>query len=55
MAGGKLFSMKNKAIQYHLYHPEPQGSLERWNLNKEILEKTIGTKQYICRNGLEKL
>ncbi|MCF2612355.1 glycosyltransferase [Fusobacterium perfoetens] len=55
MAGGKLFSMKNKAIQYHLYHPEPQGSLDRWNLNKKILDKTIETKQFICKNGLEKL
>lgn len=55
MAGGKIFSMKNKAIQYHLYHPEPQGSLERYHLNRAVLDKTIETKQYICKNGLEKL
>ena len=55
MAGGKIFSMKNKAIQYHLYHPEPQGNLERYHLNRAVLDKTIETKQYICKNGLEKL
>lgn len=55
MAGGKLFSMKNKAIQYHLYHLEPQGSLERYQINKNILEATLKTKQYICKNGLKKL
>lgn len=55
MAGGKIFSMKNKAIQYHLYHSEPQGSLERFQINKNILDKTIETKQYICKNGLKKL
>lgn len=55
MADGKIFSMKNKVIQYHLYHPEPQGSLERYHLNRAVLDKTIETKQYICKNGLEKL
>lgn len=55
MADGKIFSMKNKAIQYHLYHPEPQGSLERYHLNRAVLDKTIETKQYICKNGLKKL
>ena len=55
MAGGKIFSMKNKAIQYHLYHPEPQGNSERYHLNRAVLDKTIETKQYICKNGLEKL
>lgn len=55
MAGGKIFSMKNKAIQYHLYHPEPQGNTERYHLNRAILDKTIETKQYICKNGLKKL
>ncbi len=55
MAGGKIFSMKNKAIQYHLYHPEPQGNLERYHLNRAVLDKTIETKQYICKNGLKKL
>lgn len=55
MAGGKLFTMKNKAIQYHLYHPEPQGSLENLGLNSKILNDIIEKKQYICKNGLEKL
>lgn len=55
MAGGKIFSMKNKAIQYHLYHPKPQGNLERVEINSKILAETIKNKQYICKNGLKKL
>lgn len=55
MAGGKRISMKNKAIQYHLYHPEPQGSKERIKINEDILNNTIKNKAYICKNGLKKL
>lgn len=55
MAGGKLFSMKNKAIQYHLYHSEPQGNTDRYKINLNILENTIKNKGFICKNGLEKL
>lgn len=55
MAGGKLFSMKNKAIQYHLYHPEPQGNTDRYKINLNILENTIKNKAFICKNGLKKL
>jgi len=54
MNGGKRFSMKNKSIQYHLYHPEPQGSVEKFQLNREILEKVIRDKIIICKNGLKK-
>lgn len=55
MAGGIRTSMKNKAIQYHLYHPEPQGNTDRYNLNRNILEETIKNKKCICINGLKKL
>lgn len=55
MAGGTKKSMKNKAIQYHLYHPEPQGSRDRYNLNISLLEETIKSKKYICSNGIKKL
>lgn len=55
MAGGIRISMKNKAIQYHLYHPEPQGNTDRYKLNKDILDETIKNRKYICNNGLKKL
>ena len=55
IAGGIRISMKNKAIQYHLYHPEPQGNTDRYNINRKILEETIRKKEYICKNGLKKL
>lgn len=55
MAGGKVVTMKNKAIQYHLYHPEPQGNTDRCIINKNILDKVIRNKEYICKNGLKKL
>lgn len=55
MAGGTRISMKNKAIQYHLYHPEPQGNTERYRINEEILNNTIKNKEFICKNGLKKL
>lgn len=53
-AGAKLFSMKNKAIQYHLYHLEPQGSTLQYQKNIEILGKVCEKKLYRCENGLEK-
>lgn len=54
LAGGKVTSMKNKAIQYHLYHPEPQGSTEGYNKNVEIFNNMCKEKRFICKNGIIK-
>lgn len=53
--GAKRISMKNKAIQYHLYHAEPQGSMEKFYINKQHFDEILKNKRIKCINGLCKL
>ncbi|WP_304206469.1 glycosyltransferase [Fusobacterium perfoetens] len=52
--GARRISMKNKAIQYHLYHPEPQGNTGRYEVNRKIFDEMYKNKRHTCRNGLYK-
>jgi cellulose synthase/poly-beta-1,6-N-acetylglucosamine synthase-like glycosyltransferase len=50
--GYRLRSLRNLAVQYHLYHNE------NWSSQEINTEKMIGKqsrREYVCRNGLEKL
>ena len=52
-SGLKKKSIKNKAITYHLYHPEThsdENSLE----NYELLKRKMQAKHISCQNGLHK-
>lgn len=52
MAGCELFSMRNLAVEYHLYHKE------NWtdqSVNVAMMNKKIADKKYICTNGIAKL
>ena len=53
-AGGTLVSMKQKAIQYHLFHPEPQGDTSLYEYNRKLLEKTVKNQKWFCENGINK-
>lgn len=51
-AGYSLFSLRNFAVQYHLFHHE------NWSDQVENIQRMIekkATNQYVCANGLEKL
>ena len=51
-AGYKHVSLRNLAVQYHLYHKE------NWinqDINKEICRKKQELNNFICKNGLEKI
>lgn len=51
--GVKFFSMRFKAIVYHLYHPERfSGEMEK--RNNEILNSKIAQGHFFCKNGLTK-
>ena len=50
--GYSLFSMRNLAVQYHLHHKENWSDQTE---NLQLLEKKMGLRQYVCRNGLNKL
>lgn len=50
--GYSLFSMRNLAVQYHLYHRE---NWTEQTVNLQLMEAKMSLKQYICRNGLKKL
>ncbi len=51
-AGFKFFSVRNLAVQYHLYHPENWvGTTE----NMKICRQNQLTNKYICENGLVKI
>lgn len=50
--GYPLVSLRNLAVQYHLYHKENWTDQSR---NLQLMEEKMGLKQYVCRNGLMKL
>jgi cellulose synthase/poly-beta-1,6-N-acetylglucosamine synthase-like glycosyltransferase len=50
--GYKLFSLRNLAVQYHLYHKENWTDQSR---NLQLMQTKMGLRQYVCPNGLKKL
>jgi glycosyltransferase involved in cell wall biosynthesis len=50
--GYSLFSLRNLAVQYHLYHKENWTDQSE---NLQLMEKKMGLREYVCRNGLNKL
>ena len=50
--GYTLVSLRNLAVQYHLYHPENWSDQSR---NLQLMESKMGLRQYVCLNGLTKL
>ncbi len=51
-AGYKHFSIRNLAVQYHLYHKENWTSQEE---NLRIYNEKKNRNEYICKNGIKKL
>ncbi len=52
-SGLKKKSIKNKAITYHLYHPETHSDENSFE-NYELLKRKMQAKHISCKNGLEK-
>jgi glycosyltransferase involved in cell wall biosynthesis len=50
--GFSMVSMRNLAVQYHLYHRENWTDQSE---NLQLMEKKMGLRQYVCLNGLRKL
>lgn len=50
--GYKIRSLRNLAVQYHLWHKE---NWHDQSVNANIFEQERSAKRYICRNGLQKL
>ena len=51
--GLKKFSMKNKAIVYHLFHERKYHESER-RINLKIMKKNKLNNCFVCKNGLIK-
>lgn len=51
--GIKKYSMKNKAIIYHLHHKRTY-SQEGIKINFSILRKRMESKEFVCKNGILK-
>jgi cellulose synthase/poly-beta-1,6-N-acetylglucosamine synthase-like glycosyltransferase len=50
--GYRLKSLRNLAVQYHLYHKESWTDQEE---NLKLMKKNQAEKRYVCLNGLKKL
>jgi glycosyltransferase involved in cell wall biosynthesis len=50
-AGYTLFSVRNMAVQYHLYHNE---NWQNQDINAGIMKQKMARNEYICNNGLIK-
>ena len=50
--GYHLRSLRNLAVQYHLYHKENWSSQE---ININLMNSKQSRREYVCQNGLEKL
>lgn len=50
--GYRLSSLRNLAVQYHLYHEESWTDQEE---NLQLMKKNQDEKRYVCLNGLKKL
>jgi GT2 family glycosyltransferase len=47
-----LFSVRNLAVQYHLYHKENWSDQSE---NQAMMEEKMRQKQFVCVNGLKKI
>jgi hypothetical protein len=50
--GIRLFSVRNLAVQYHLYHKE------NWtdqSVNENMMKEKSIMKRFVCDNGLKKM
>lgn len=52
--GCKIVSLRNLAIQYHLYHPE-NWDKQGQKVNMAYCRQQQAANQYICRNGINQL
>ena len=50
--GYPLISLRNLAVQYHLYHRENWTDQSK---NLQLMEHKMGLRQYVCQNGLRKI
>lgn len=50
--GYQLFSLRNLAVQYHLYHPE---NWSDQSLNQARMESNMKENRFVCSNGLRKM
>ena len=50
--GYQLYSLRNLAVQYHLYHPENWSDQSE---NERLMEEKKLKKKFVCDNGLKKL
>lgn len=50
LIGVKFRSIRNLAVQYHIYHPKTIES----DKNMEYYRKVTASKEYFCKNGLVK-
>lgn len=49
--GYRLFSLRNLAVQYHLYHPEGWSDQSE---NQAKMDEKVRMRQFVCKNGLRK-
>lgn len=54
LAGMTAFSMRFKAIQFHLFHERP-GREPEVSISKALFESRKGRADFRCQNGIEKL
>ena len=51
--GLQKYSMKNKAIVYHLHHKRTY-SQEGTRINQKLMQERIQAKQFVCKDGVKK-
>jgi GT2 family glycosyltransferase len=51
----RFASIKNRAIQYHLYHKRGTDRMIEFEINKKLFEEKEKNIDYRCKNGLIKL
>ncbi len=55
MGGVRFASIKNRAIQYHLYHKRGNNRVMEFEINKKLFEEKEKSIDYRCKNGLIRL
>ena len=51
--GLREYSMKNKAIVYHIHHKRTY-NFEGTQINQELMRKRVNANQFVCKNGIVK-
>lgn len=52
--GLQKYSMKNKAIVYHLHHKRTYNQ-EGTRINQKLMQERVESKQFVCKEGIKKL